>query len=470
MSKVLLIKPRYLSLEFPFITQPLGLLYIAATLNKQGHAVKIHDCAQDYKTPRKLKSLLEDWQPDFIGISIIITEVDPAIKITKMIRETDCQAPIILGGPWPSANPEEALKILGADFVVRGEGEIVFPQLLEALNNQQPTEPIPGVISLTNERPVEKAVHMMTEKELNALPFPAWDLLNHELYSKKHSMPAVGRRKYMALITSRGCPYQCTYCFHAMGNTYRKRYVQSILDEIEGLLSKHGYKEFEIIDDCFNLDRDRTQKILTEIQKRFPGVRLHFPNGLRADVLEPEDAELFKNAGTVSAAFCIETASLRLQKMIRKNMNIQKALLAINAFVDVGIYTTGAFMLGFPTETYEEASKTVEFACHSKLHRAMFLMVTPLAGTELFDRLPEDIKHKNTITQSYNMNYYNNNLNISAMSDKELRRVFQKAYRRFYLNPRKIFRILKNHPQVTALPYYAFSILRRAITRDEVYP
>jgi len=150
-------------------------------------------------------------------------------------------------------------------------------------------------------------------------------------------------------------------------------------------------------------------------------------------------------------------------------MNIEKAVRAINAFVDSGIYTTGAFIIGFPTESYEEAMETVTFACNLRLHRAMFLIVTPFGGTELFDMLPENLKLKHNRMQSHNMNYYSNNLNISAMSDKELRLVFQKAYRRVYLNPRKIFRILASHTQVTALPYYAFSILRRAITRNGVH-
>jgi radical SAM superfamily enzyme YgiQ (UPF0313 family) len=463
MIKVLLIKPRFLSLVFPCITQPLGLLYIAATLKKLGYEVKIHDCAEDDKNLNGLRRLLEDWKPDFVGMSIIITEVEQAVKITKMIREKLQNVPIILGGPWPSANPEEALKTLDADFVVLGEGETTFPQLLEAINHRQATAAIHGVVSRTQEKPEVKQPSIMTEKELNALPFPAWELLNHDLYAQKHSMPAVGRRKYMAIITSRGCPYRCAYCFHAMGNTYRKRDAQSILAELEELIFNYGFKEFEVIDDCFNLDRNRMQTLLTDIQKRFRGIRLHFPNGLRADMLEPEDAALFKKAGTVSAAFSIETASARLQTMIRKQLNVEKALRAINAFVDSGIYTTGTFMLGFPTETFEEATKTVELACRSKLHRALFLVVTPFAGTELAEMAADHLKIKYGKMPPRQVNYYSHNINISAMSDTELRTVFRNAHLRFYLNPRKVMKLLTTHPDVSALPYYALSILKRAM-------
>lgn len=463
MSKVLLIKPRFLSLVFPFITQPLGLLYIAATLKERGHEVKIHDCAEDYNHLNSLRRLIEDWKPDFVGISSIITEAEQAVKITKIIREKLRNVPIILGGPWPSANPEEALRTSGADFVIVGEGEAAFPQLLEAIDNRQSIKAIRCVVSRTQGKPEVQQACILTEKELNALPFPAWELLDHELYAKKHSMPAVGRRKYMAIITSRGCPYKCAYCFHAMGNLYRKRDVQSILAELEELFFKYGFREFEVIDDCFNLDRDRMRNLLTEIQKRFRGIKLHFPNGLRADILEPEDAQLFKKAGTVSAAFAIETASDRLQKMIRKNLNIDKALKAIDAFVDSGIYTTGAFMLGFPTETFEEAAKTVEFACRSKLHRAMFLVVTPFAGTELAEIAADRLKIKYGGTPPKQVHYYSSHMNVSAMTDRELRMVFRSAHCRFYLNPRKVIKLLTTHPRISALPYYALSILKRAI-------
>ena len=186
-------------------------------------------------------------------------------------------------------------------------------------------------------------------------------------------MASVGCRPYMSIVTSRGCPYQCAYCHQTMGKVFRKRSAESVLAEMEELRFKHGFKEFEIVDDCFNLDRERMYAILTGIRDRIGDAKLHFPNGLRTDMLEPEDMALFKQAGTVSAAFAIETSSPRLQKMIHKNLNIEKASAAINASVKAGIYSTGYFMIGFPTETYEEASATVEFAVRSSLHRALFL-------------------------------------------------------------------------------------------------
>jgi len=463
MSKVLLIKPRLLGFEWTAITQPLGLMYIGATLKKHGHKPKIHDCAVDHKNLHLLKRIIKDWQPDFIGISIIVTELEHTKKIMRIIREILPDIPVTFGGPWPSANPEEAIRKFGADFVIAGEGELIFPELIEAINTGLPTESIPGTASMVNGQVKVNQGRLLTEEELNALPFPAWDLLDHKLYAKKPSAAIIGCRPYMTIETSRGCPYRCAYCHQTMGKTFRKRSAQSVLAEMEELRFKYKFKEFEITDDCFNLDRKRMHAILTGIRDRIGDARLHFPNGLRSDLLEPEDIVLFKQAGTVSARFALETASPRLQKMIRKNLNIDKAVCAINASVKAGIYSTGFFMIGFPTETYKEACDTVDFASYSSLHHAIFHNPTPFPGTELEAMAADRLKDKCHIFDPQTMNYQASVLNISAMTDSELHRVFRRAIWRFNLNPKRILGLVMHHPEPWFLPRYALRTLTRII-------
>ena len=463
MSKVLLIKPRFIGLEFPFITQPLGLMYIGAVLKKDGHEARIHDCAEDHKDFHVLQCILKEWRPDFIGISIIITEVEQTKKIMEMIRKILPRVPVILGGPWPSANPEKSIEKLGADFVVMGEGDFVFPELIDAIHNGLPTDSIAGTALMMQGHIKLNAGRHLTEDELNHLPFPAWELLDHKLYAKMHSSAAVGCRPYMAIITSRGCPFRCAYCHLTMGKVFRKRSAQSVLAEIQELYINHGFREFEILDDCFNLDRERMIHILKTIRDNFQDVQLHFPNGLRADLLELQDIELFKQAGTVSVAFALETASPRLQKMIRKNLNLEKAKSAISASVQAGIYSIGFFMIGFPTETYEEASSTVNYAVNSPLHRAIFFRVIPFPGTELAGMAADIMKNNDDILDPLCMNYYNNSYNLSAMSDQELHNTFRRAYREFYFNHQRIISLALHHPKFMVLPYYAFLTLIRAL-------
>jgi anaerobic magnesium-protoporphyrin IX monomethyl ester cyclase len=456
MSKILLIKPRCFD-GFWFqesLSHPMGLMYIGATLKKAGHEPIIHDCALDYKDFHILKENIKYLKPDFIGISIIITELEQTKKIMGIIREILPDVPVIFGGPWPSANPEEAINMFGADFVVIGEGELVFPEFINTLNKKLPTELIPGTASTVNGNVKVNPERLLTEEELNSLPFPAWELLDHSVYAKMRSMPGVGCRPYMSIVTSRGCPYKCAYCHQTMGKVFRKRSAESVLAEMEELRFKHGFNEFEILDDCFNLDRKRMHAILKGVRNKIKDARLHFPNALRSDVLEPEDMPLFRQAGTVSAHFAIETSSPRLQKLINKNLNIEKASRVIDASVKAGIYSTGYFMIGLPTETYQEACETVKIAVNSSLHRALFFNPKPFAGTELAKMATDYIPDKNDLFDLQKISYCRGTINISAMSDHELQMIFQNVYKRFYLHPRRILRIMIlviRHPEVFTL-------------------
>lgn len=465
MSKILLIKPRYFSLEFPTITQPIGLMSIGAVLKKEGHDIKIHDCALDYNDLNILRRTLQDWQPDMIGISIIVTEVEQTKRIMAIVRGVLPDVPVIFGGPWPSANPEASIRNVGANFVVCGEGEQVFPELIRAINSALPVDSIPGIASMMNGNMIIHPNQFLSAEELDALPFPAWELIDHKLYARTTSMAGIGRRFYMAIVTSRGCPFKCAYCHQTMGKVFRKRSADSVLREMEELRFRHGFKEFEIIDDCFNLDRERMYAILIGIQKRLGDVKLHFPNALRSDLLTQEDVHLLKQAGTVSAAFSIETSSPRLQKMIHKNLDIEKANDAIQAAVKAGIFTSGYFMIGFPTETYKEAAATAEFALRSSLHKASFFVPIPFAGTELARMVSSMQKRTNDEINFHEAHYYNSTQNISAMSDRELQGIFRKAHMRFYLNPGRIIKYVLHHPQPSAFPRAVIRFLVKVLPR-----
>lgn len=192
---------------------------------------------------------------------------------------------------------------------------------------------------------------------------------------------------------------------------------------------------------------------------------MHFPNGLRTDILKKEDILLLKEAGLKSVSIAVETASERLQKMIRKNLDLKTVTENIETFVKAGIYTQGFFMIGFPTETYKEAWTTVKYACQSPLHRAWFFIPVPFEGSVMAKMVAEAQQKKYKILRFADLNYYNSRINISAMSDREMKKVFRCAYIRFYLNLKRIFKIIITHPQKRSFPRYVFLVLLKVLPK-----
>ncbi len=163
---------------------------------------------------------------------------------------------------------------------------------------------------------------------------------------------------------------------------------------------------------------------------------------MRGDRLSKETIEIMRRAGTYYTAFAIESASERIQKLIKKNLDIHKTLLSIENAVRSGIFTMGFFMLGFPEETEEEMRLTINCAKNSKLHLALFMIVTPFQGTELFERY---VKEKKPIPFR-NYHYHTNNYNFSHVKTDVLRKLHKSAYRSFYFSPGRAIRIFRDYP------------------------
>lgn len=435
----------------------MGLMYIGAALIAKGHQVRLHDCAEapdDHTAPARLAA---SFRPDVIGLSVIVSELRQARAIIAELKRTNPGVPVVLGGPWPTGNPSRALALMDADYVIVGEAEETFPELVSAIMENRDPDWMKDNLSGTGIRKGNETLFSTPAPlpDIETLPLPAWDLLNNRLYAKTLSMAGVGPRPYMTIVTSRGCPFRCAYCHQTQGKRYRTRSAESVLAEMKKLRFDYGFREFEIVDDCFNLDRERMHAILRGIKDEIGDARLHFPNGVRSDHLTREDIRLMRQAGTVSACFAIETATPDLQKLIKKNLDLDKAAAAIKAAVDNGIYSTGFFMLGLPTETERQAMKTVEFAAKSRLHRAIFMLTTPFAGTELAEMAEDILGHPVVPPDDRNLNYFTSSINISAMSDRQLHDVFRLAYRMFYMNPSRILRVVLQHPRKSSLPRYA---------------
>lgn len=456
--KILLIKSGNLNTRAIGITPPLGLLYIASYIKAaRGDEVMIFDI-RFYREPLKeLYRRINELGPDLIGISALTLEAPAMYQIAHFIKMV-ADIPIIVGGPHATSVPKEVLRNHDIDLVVVGEGEMIFKDLLDKLDNGQSLETISGI---GYRRDSEIIVNPPAPQiqTLDDLPFPSWDLIELEKYAGTASMSIIGYGPYMVLLTSRGCPFHCTYCHNIMGKTFRARSVENVLEEIGVLIENYHITDFEIIDDISNFDRERFKRILRGIIEKDWKVTLSFPNGVRTDLLDDEAVHLMRQAGTAEISIAVETATPRLQKMVKKNLNLEKVRHIIDVCVREGMYVRGFFMLGFPTETAEELKATINFACRSRMHGALFFLVNPFGGTELahqvesMGKMPSDIKYED-------FDYHAMPFNASSVPDKKLRRLYSIAWIRFYFNPLRILRILKAKATWNDLPYYFFVLIK----------
>ncbi len=430
------------------IFMPIGLGYIADAVRKAGHEVEIFDARLLRKSPEEVVRHIKDKHPDVVGLSAVHIdyEIEGTRNLTQAIRNASINSKVVLGGPLVSTMGEDFVRDGLVDIAVIGEGERTFVEYLEAIEKGEGINHIHGLIYLSVDG-------VVTNPRLSFLDdlddrIPAWDIIQPEKYFKRFGR--IGQsvvkksRKSVPVFTSRGCPFGCIYCHNIFGKKLRTRSPESVLNELSMLKEEYGVKEIEIVDDNFNLDIDRAKLIVQGMIDRKLNFDISFPNALRVDRMDEELVDLLKEAGAYSMRYAIETASPRLQKLIHRNLDLEKANRMINYTADKGIGTLGYFILGFPTETEEEMNMTLDYACNSKLNVGLFFYLSPFPGTELDKYFPVPDEQRSGVMQA---GYFDLNVNISAVSDETLRKIKQRAYRKMNFAPSRMWRTFKVVPK-----------------------
>ncbi len=459
---IALIKCSEPSRDNPIVSPPMGIMYLASVLRNEGHKVIIVDHRLKPYNLKYIINKLFSFQPDVVGLSAVTVEAHNMHKIASIIKETFKDCVVIAGGPHPTVYPEDVLNDNNIDFAVLGEGEITTKNLINAIEKNEDYRSISGIaykdgnkIVFTNPTPFIQ--------DLDSIPFPAWDLIDIDEYPKYYRfVGAVGRReRYMPVFTSRGCPYRCIYCHRIFGKRFRERSVDNVIDELDILANKYNIHDIEIIDDVFNLKIKRAESILNKIIGRKFNLRIAFINGLRSDILTYDLLKLMKKAGTYQISIAVETASPRLQKFIKKNLNLAKVKQSAIWAKELDIFTHGLFMLGFPTETKEELEMTIDYAVNTPFDIAQFVIVNPFKGTELYYMCEE--KLKGFVFKDYD--YEIGRFNLSAVEDKVLFGLQKEAYRRFYFKRDRFFNLLFHFPNKRNLLIGMWILLKRAFRR-----
>lgn len=424
------------------ILPPLGVAYIAAMLEKDGHEVKIIDgpawaTVFEYGF-EELEKDIKDFSPDIVGISASTSQIDHARKAASLAKSASKDCVVILGGTLISADPNALLAFEDVNFGVYGEADLTFSEILRAVEGKKPVEGMEGVIWREN-----GSVRFLKPKvitDLDQVPMPARHLLKMEIYRPS---PANFRRvPATTIMTSRGCPYQCIFCSRPTeGTAFRAHSAERVVEEIEHLVTKYGIKDIQIFDDTFSLIPSRVEKICKGIIEKKLDVGWNCMT--RVDKINPELLALMRKAGCYEIGFGIESGSDRILQFIKKATTTDLIRKGVRMTKDAGIDVRGFFMIGFPTETKEEILQTIKFAKDLDVDVAQFMVSTPLPGTEMW----EIAKQNGTInTDDWNsFTFYAPSkmpFSSNLLNDKELLSMYKKAYKSFYLRPKFMLRQL----------------------------
>ncbi|UCF35718.1 MAG: cobalamin-dependent protein [Acidobacteriota bacterium] len=446
---------------------PIGLAYCAAVAEKAGHEVEILDLALE-KSVESAHQLLRERMGgssyDMAGMTCMTVEYPGAVETARVIRECDPSIPIVFGGQHPTIEPDEVIQNGVCDYLVVGEGEETFVELVRAIEQRTDPGKIPGLLFHRDGSPFRTPPRPATV-DVEELPWPAYHLLEVDRYFEMESARYTPRHKRaIQIFTSRGCPWRCTYCHDLFGKKFRARSADNVFGEMKMLYDRYGVREYMIEDDIFNLDIERAKQICDLIlgSEMNGNIHMQFGNGLRLERFDEELVRKMAQAGTHHIAVAIESASPRIQKLIKKNLHLNKAKDVLSWMRKYRINTLGFFMIGFPSETVDEIEQTIEFARQTELDEALFSIVIPYAGTEinkmvyeqgLYD--PDEVaRHGSKVVtiKSEHFDFYT------------LKKLQRRAYLSFFLSKGRVFRMLPKLFSLSSSKKYLKAIERNFLS------
>jgi len=425
-------------------TEPLGLAYLASAVRNAGHEVVILDCEPLKYSSSDVIKFMKDAAFDVAGISFMTPMYLNAVQLIKKIRKAFPKVIIVVGGAHVTIMPDVTLKENPAiDYAVIGEGEVSFVGLLRTLGRGEDVGAVKG-ISFRKEGKVVFTPPQEFVKDIDSLDLPARDLLPMEKYCPAPTY--YKRLPAYIILSSRGCPYRCTYCSKISGRLYRHHSVGRVMEEVGLLIDKYGAREIIFRDDTFTVDKSFVRQLCAEIIRRKINKKVEWTCMTRVNLVDKSLLQLMRKAGCWGIHFGVESGSQRLLDLIEKDITIEQVKKVFRWTREVGIETKAFFMLGLPTETYEDSIRTIEFAKELDPDWVQFTITIPYPGTKLYD-----IAKANGTLKSLNWEDYQTWAGWSdkdlvyvpeGRSGKELKYLQKKAMRSFYLRPKVAFRLI----------------------------
>ncbi len=411
---------------------PLGILYLSKILEKNNHNIKVLDFTAEEVKIKKLRKLV--FWSDIIGMTIITSSFEKTKELAKFITKIKKKRPLLIGGPHCALDPKRALQDFKADICVRWESEQNILPIIEYFNNTREISEVPGIYYLDDTGKINKTDDLEFIKNLDNIDFPSRKLV--EKYDYGFTLgQKMTKGKTTAIITTRGCPYNCKFCsYNAINPKYRERSVKNVIDELKEI--KHqGFKTVIIVDNNFLANKKRVSKIMDEIIEN--KLNLHFwIMAARVDSAHPALYKKMKRAGVKFIAFGIESANQKILDFYNKKITPNQIRYAVNLSHNMGFITSGSFIFGAPMETKEAIEQTINFACDLPLDIAHFLTLGYYRGAPLWEKA---VKEGKISLEEYIVDA-DSRRNLSLFSKEELNNFCLYANKRFYFNPKYLFR------------------------------
>jgi radical SAM superfamily enzyme YgiQ (UPF0313 family) len=355
---------------------PLGLAYLAAVLDQDGYEIRIIDCPVCQMDHEKLKADLVSFEPSLIGIGSMTPTIESAFKSASVAKEACPDAKVVIGGPHVTFRDRETLAEEPAiDVVVRGEGEVTLLELAKQLPSLTKLENIKGVAFRKGDQIIQTPNRLHIQ-DLDELPRPAYKYIPIEKYR-------ILGRKLLPIMSSRGCPFQCSFCVASQmfGAGFRARSPKNVLDELEWLRDEYGAEGISFQDDTLTFDRKRILEICNGIIER----KIHLPwgCGTRADVVSKEVLAKMKKAHCDEVCFGVESGCQKIRDALKKRVSTEQIENAIKWAKEAGIFVTLSLILGYPGETKETLQQTLDFVRKVEPDDVWLCHATPYPGTEL---------------------------------------------------------------------------------------
>jgi radical SAM superfamily enzyme YgiQ (UPF0313 family) len=416
---------------------PLGILYVAAYAERNTtHKIEILDTQVERMNYAAIEREIERRKPDIVGIQTMTFTLVDVILTAKVVKKVNKEIKIVLGGPHVSIYPDETIAIPEVDYLVLGEGEVTFTELIQNIENTQELERIKGLVFKEGERIINTGSRELIDT-LDTIPFPARHLTPYQEYYSLLSKQS----PVTTMITSRGCPYKCIFCDRPhLGKRFRARSARNVVDEMAECVEM-GIKEFFLYDDTFSIDRQRARDVCDEILSR--GLDISWDIRTRVDNVNQELLEKLKEAGCRRIHYGVESGNAEILKVLRKGITIEQVKEAFKMTKEAGITTLAYFMIGSPRETKSQILETIEFAKKLNPDFAHFTITTPFPATPLYYMGLKEGQLKNDYWKEFAKNPMKDfvpELWEENLSREQLIELVKYAYKSFYTRPRYILK------------------------------